>query len=428
MDNLDLAKLHTAQRKDPAMQSLIEFLETKSENDPKAQYKLISGVLHEHKKDGSLVLLVPYTMITDVLSLFHDGSTTVHMASDRMYALMRKRFSWPNMHADISAYVQACLICNKFKKPLQNKNGLLIPIITRKPMEMIAMDIISMHETENNNKHVLVCVDLFTSWVEATPLKSLEAEEVIAAFFKIFISRHGCPEKVLTDLGSQFTSNIFQSLCQKFKIQHLTSSAYHHQSNGKVERFNRFLKQALSTITNPEQSNWDQLIERCLFVYRISLNKTLNDSPFHLIYGRDAILPYDLCFNNPTSETNNVSPADYVADLIETLRKAYEKLNKHKDLYQQNYKDYYDKSHKEISFNINDLCMIFFPVAKKSLSQKLLPKYDGPFRVIKQLDQVTFRVQSTKPGEEKRIFVTHVQRMLKYKAFEPRSTAEIKSH
>ncbi len=176
MDNLDLAKLHTAQRKDPAMQSLIEFLETKSENDPKAQYKLISGVLHEHKKDGSLVLLVPYTMITDVLSLFHDGSTTVHMASDRMYALMRKRFSWSNMHAYILAYVQACLICNKFKKPLQNKNGLLIPIITRKPMEMIAMDIISMHETENNNKHVLVCVDLFTSWVKATPLKSLEAE------------------------------------------------------------------------------------------------------------------------------------------------------------------------------------------------------------------------------------------------------------
>ena len=69
--------------------------------------------------------------------------------------------------------------------------------------------------------------------------------------------------------------------------------------------------------------------------------------------------------------------------------------------------------------------MIFFPVAKKSLSQKLLPKYDGPFRVIKQLDQVTFRVQSTKPGEEKRIFVTHVQRLLKYKAFEPKSTAEI---
>ena len=404
------------------MQTLIESLKETKSGNPKAQYVLIDGVLHENKRDGSVVLLVPCAMIKDVISLFHDGANTAHMAADRMYALMRKRFSWPSMHAEILSYVRACLICNQFKTTSKKTNGLLIPIVTRQPLEIMAIDIISMHETNDKNKHVLVCVDLFTSWVEATPLKTLEAEEVIAAFFKLIISRHGCPIHVLTDLGSQFTSAVFKRLCSKFNIKQLTSSAYHHQTNGKVERFNRFLKQALATITNQDQSNWDQLIDRCLFVYRISLNETLNDSPFHLIYGRDATLPYDLCFKRFNDKDCNISQENYVSNLITTLQKAYKKLNNRKDIYQENYKKYYDKTHKDIRFEINDLCMMFFPVAKKGLSQKLLPKYDGPFKVIHKLDKVTYRVESTKTGEEKRIFVVHVQRMLKYKPFQSKCT------
>lgn len=38
------------------------------------------------------------------------------------------------------------------------------------------------------------------------------------------------------------------------------------------------------------------MLDKCLFIYRISLNKTLNDTPFRLLYGRDAVLPHDLVF------------------------------------------------------------------------------------------------------------------------------------
>lgn len=65
-----------------------------------------------------------------------------------------------------------------------------------------------------------------------------------------------------------------------------------------------------------------------------------------------------------------------------------------------------------MNFKIDDLVMVYFPVAQRSLSQKLLPKYEGPFRIINKLDSVTFRVQSVE--NKRRIFVVHVQRMLKY--------------
>ncbi len=51
-------------------------------------------------------------------------------------------------------------------------------------------------------------------------------------------------------------------------------------------------------ITEPDRLyKWDDMIDHCLFIYRISINRTLADTPVYLMYGRDAILPQDLKFH-----------------------------------------------------------------------------------------------------------------------------------
>jgi transposase InsO family protein len=105
-------------------------------------------------------------------------------------------------------------------------------------MQQIGVDILGpFTKSSEGNLYVLVCVDLFTSWVEALPLKEITADEVCAAFFKIIISRHGCPMKLISDRGKQFESKIFNKFCKQFNIEHVMASAYHHQTNGKAERF-----------------------------------------------------------------------------------------------------------------------------------------------------------------------------------------------
>jgi hypothetical protein len=85
----------------------------------------------------------------------------------------------------------------------------------------------------------------------------------------LIISRHGCPEKVISNQVTQFTSYAFKKMCDTFNITALKSSAYHHhRCNGKVERFIRFLKQALAIVTPEKHRNkWDELLNHCLFVY-----------------------------------------------------------------------------------------------------------------------------------------------------------------
>jgi transposase InsO family protein len=145
----------------------------------------------------------------------------------------------------------------------------------------------------NGNRYVLVCLDLFTNWIEIAPLKTLEASETAEAIFKIIILRHGCPHRILTDQGTQFSSNLFKHLCSKYGIKKVQTSALHPQTNGKVERFNRYLVNTLSIITDKNQLNWDEMLDYCVFAYRTTINATIEETPFFLIYGRDAVLPQD---------------------------------------------------------------------------------------------------------------------------------------
>jgi hypothetical protein len=71
------------------------------------------------------------------------------------------------------------------------------------------MDILgSIKCSKNGYKYILVCVDHFTSWVEAAPMKTMTAKEVVEVFFKIIISRHSCPVKILPDQGRQLIGNV----------------------------------------------------------------------------------------------------------------------------------------------------------------------------------------------------------------------------
>jgi len=88
-----------------------------------------------------------------------------------------------------------------------------MPIKATRPFEIVCVDIIGpIHTSKNGYKYILNCIDHFTSWAEAAPLKTITAEEVTKTFFDLIIARHGAPEKVLSDQGTQFTSNTFRAM------------------------------------------------------------------------------------------------------------------------------------------------------------------------------------------------------------------------
>jgi transposase InsO family protein len=115
-------------------------------------------------------------------------------------------------------------LCLKIKTRAPVSNGLLKPIETKRPFELIGIDIAYLPISNGGYRYVLVAIDYFTNWVEAALLKSMSAEEIIRAFFKIIIAQHGCPERFHSDSGSTFVSQAIHSLCDCFNIKKEESS------------------------------------------------------------------------------------------------------------------------------------------------------------------------------------------------------------
>ena len=59
--------------------------------------------------------------------------------------------------------------------------------------------------------------------------------------------RNGVPAVITSDRGVQFTSSRWSSWCKQVGAKHITTTTFHPQSNGMVERFHRQLKAALKT-------------------------------------------------------------------------------------------------------------------------------------------------------------------------------------
>lgn len=91
---------------------------------------------------------------------------------------------------------------------------------------------------------------------------------------------------MISDQGKEFVNKVNHCLFKMTNTEHRISSAYHPQTNGLVERFNQTLQRFLVELLNDNQNDWDELLDGVLFVYRTSIQKSTQVSPFELIYCR----------------------------------------------------------------------------------------------------------------------------------------------
>ena len=104
--------------------------------------------------------------------------------------------------------------------------------------------------------------------------------------------QHTCaPNIFLSDNGTEFKNSLMDQVLQQLGIDRIFSAPYHHQSNGKLEVFHKYLKPTLKKPCEKDPDNWDKYLNQVLASYRIMPNLEAPESPFFLVYGRDPNLP-----------------------------------------------------------------------------------------------------------------------------------------
>lgn len=133
------------------------------------------------------------------------------------------------------------------KTPRQRQTSPLLPIPVEAPFEKVSCDISGPWPvTHDNNRYILVFIDMCTKWPEAFAIPNIEAKTVAEIFVKEIVSRHGAPRVLLSDRGSNFLSSLFREVCFLMNTEKIFTSGYRPQTNGLVERFNGTLAQSLS--------------------------------------------------------------------------------------------------------------------------------------------------------------------------------------
>ncbi len=73
----------------------------------------------------------------------------------------------------------------------------------------------------------------------------METATCVEALISTWVSRYGVPSNITTDRGRQFTSGLWSGLSQRLGVSHITTTAYHPQSNSMLERARRQIKDTL---------------------------------------------------------------------------------------------------------------------------------------------------------------------------------------
>ncbi|KAL5491312.1 hypothetical protein EMCRGX_G016575 [Ephydatia muelleri] len=122
------------------------------------------------------------------------------------------------------------------------------------------MDIVGpLPRSSRGNRYVLVVCDYAARYPEAMAMRSVEAERVAEELVTLF-SRVGVPKEILTDQGTNLTSQLLQELYRMLHVRHIRASPYHPQTDGLVERFNQTLKTMLRKTAVDEGKDWDWLL------------------------------------------------------------------------------------------------------------------------------------------------------------------------
>ena len=113
-------------------------------------------------------------------------------------------------------------------------------------------------------RYIITTVEYVTKWAEAELVDTCSSEIAAKFIYENIITRFECPLTLISDQGTHFINRIIKTLIDQFQIEHRRSTAYHPQSNGAIEAFNKTLTKGLTKICNVDKDDWDERIPTIL--------------------------------------------------------------------------------------------------------------------------------------------------------------------
>ncbi|XP_068233339.1 uncharacterized protein [Palaemon carinicauda] len=353
-------------------------------------------------------LVIPERYRSKLLILAHENNLAGHFGVWKTFQKLSEHFFWPGMRRDVKRHVLSCKVCQLVGKPNQKiPKAPLIPIPSvGEPFREVIIDVVGpLPRTRGGHEYILTMVDRMSRFPEAVPLRSIRGEKIVEALVGFF-TRFGIPKIIQSDCGTNFTSKYFKRKMNELGINHVTSSPYHPESQGQVERFHQTLKSILRKFCLETGCEWDKEIPYALFAIRSTPNETLGFSPFQLIFGHCVRGPLDVVREHWEGETPDMNVLDYLSNLQEKLHRAWTFARENLTKAQATMKTNYDVGTQMRHFDPGDRVLVLLPMPGNPLKAR----FSGPWKVLKKLNDVNYLIET--PERRRKTQICHIN-MLK---------------
>uniref|UniRef100_A0A0N5BHM8 RNA-directed DNA polymerase n=1 Tax=Strongyloides papillosus TaxID=174720 RepID=A0A0N5BHM8_STREA len=310
---------------------------------------------------GKVRIYVPQKLRFMTLTLWHEHPLLGnHAGFDKESLKFKDTFHWPAIDNDIRRIWSSCQQCiqNKPHGPLQATVNVKTLPIPPHPWHTLSLD----HLVINENSYVLVLIDEFSKFVRLHHVANMGALTTIRELTNTFFLL-GFPNTLKTDNGSAFIADTFKSFCKTFDITHYQVSAYNHQGNAIVERFNRTIRESIRLYNN---NNILDIINSIQYVHNFSYMTNQDGKP------KEYILSTIDRYTNENYTNIELSGRRSLLDYIKT--------HLHKS----------DKTTPPNEFKIIPRDTIVF---KKNVSaHKNDKQFLGPFKIVEHLHGDTYMI------------------------------------
>ena len=273
-----LAQLQKATEQDTVLQTLkttvlVGWPEQKSQVPiPIREYwnyrdeiSLHNGILFKCQR-----IIIPQAIRPEIIARSHAS----HLGIESCLRKARDSVFWPGMSSEIKEVVSQCSVCAEFQ-PKNHKEPMQTSKVPDRPWSRVAIDLFTLHK-----KEYVVVVDYYSDFVEVQEIADTTSSTIIQ-FLKEQFSRHGIPDVLVSDNGSQLVSHEFRRFAEEWEFKHVTSSPHHHKSNGKAESAVKVTKNLFKKALRDGRDPWLALLE-----YRNTPVETIGSSPAQRLVSR----------------------------------------------------------------------------------------------------------------------------------------------
>jgi hypothetical protein len=326
-----------------------------------------------------------------LLEEFHSSPIAGHMGVSKTLARLQANFWWENMKTDVQTFVAQCSICQQVKYDTKKPSGLLQPLpIPNAIWEDLSLDFVTGLPSSHGFTVILVVIDRLSKGVHLAALPtSFTAHKVATVFLDIVCKLHGFPRSLVSDRDRVFISNFWRELFTLSGTKLRMSTAYHPETDGQTESYNRVLEHYLRSFVHHQPNLWSQLLPLAEWSYNTSLHSATGLTPFQITYGREPpSIPHYITHSSSIEAVDSIlsNRQQLITKLRSTLLKAQARM-----------KHFADRKRRPITFNVDDYVYVRLrPYRQQSASNspysKLSKRFYGPFKVLERIGQVAYRL------------------------------------